>query len=246
MLTNLTKFIKSNVAPNIATNPVDVYGNFEITFKACEGSDGNGDFSNSVKIETYNPSLPFLGVDLHNFIKNINDVEMNVNATQITLPGVSYGINRLMPMNSGSSVTMIWLNTKIPYIESIIVPWMQDNTINNNFPIIKCDLEIKFPKLDESMKDMTYNYYGVRPVECSLHKMTNEPLTDFYRKVSFDFDYFYIKRDNSSSNLDATYQESSLIDAQMYDAGSGKAQKNAYDQQRDAEYELSQVAQMPD
>lgn len=215
MLSNITNFIKSNVAPNVATNPVDIYGNFKVEFKACEGSEGNDNFSDSERITKYS-SLPFFDVDLHNFIKNINDVELNVNSKQIELPGVSYGVNRLMPMNSASSITMLWLNTKVPYIESIIVPWMQDNTINNHFPIIKCDLYITFPKLDKSMKKLVYQYYGVRPVECSLHKMTNEPITDFYRKVRFDFDYFFIHHENSSDYLDETTNEdSTLLDTQM-------------------------------
>lgn len=208
MLSNLTDFINSNIAPNITENKntVDVYGNFTLIFKKCEGSIGVNNFSDSSKIGEYNSSLDFFDKDLHKFIKNINDMELNVNADQLKLPGVSYGLNRLMPMNSNNTLTMLWLNTKIPYIETIIVPWMQDNTINNNFPIIKCDLEITFPKLDNDAS-ITYIYYGVRPVECTLHKMTNEPLTDFYRKVTFDFDYVFVKHKNADTMLNANTEE---------------------------------------
>jgi hypothetical protein len=110
---------------------------------------------------------------------------------------------------------MLWLNTKIPFIETIIVPWMQDNTIKNHFPIIKCDLVITFPKLALDYQNLEYHYYGIRPVECTLHKMTNEALTDFYRKVTFDFDYFFINHETFPGMSNENTSNSNLFKAQM-------------------------------
>ena len=163
---------------------VDVFGNFEVYFYPIVTSFAQPPICGM---------LPFFAPhDMHKYIKAINDFELNINADSLNLPGMTYAIHRAMPMNSQKTISMTWLNTKTPYIETIFVPWMQDNTINGAFPLVKCDLAITFPKLEESNStQIVYWYYGVRPIEVDMHKMTNEPLQDFYRKVTFDFDYFY-------------------------------------------------------
>ena len=195
---------------------VDPYGNFEVIFEQIEYKArsqhtilGNGEnFANSPRIETYGDGLGKLLFDkntkLHKFIKSINDVELNINAKTLDMPGASYALHRLMPMNSQSNIQMYWLNTREPFIENVFIPWMKDNTINGEFPLVKCNLKISFPlmsniigysafsKKPQSTNRIIYKYYGIRPIEVGLHKMTNEPLTDFYRKVAFDFDYFII------------------------------------------------------
>ena len=194
-------FLNSVVAPNKkptqADTRVDPYGNFTIVFTTIKDKS----FANTKEIENIVTSskLEFFDVDLHKFIKNINDVELNIHSSVLELPGVSYAFHRLMPMNSANNITMYWLNTKTPYIETIFVPWMRANTLDAIFPIAKVDLSIQFPKLAEGINtNIVYKYYGIRPIECSLHKMTNEAVTEFYRKVTFDFDYFYI--DTAASN----------------------------------------------
>lgn len=204
---NFKKFIEESIAPREATNSdynkdlhVDVYGNFEVIFEpCCSGKD----FADSDRIRSYGllGDMLFDDKNLHRFIKSINDVEMNIHAKTLDTPGFSYAIHRLMPMNSSNNISMQWLSTKTPFIETVFVPWMQDNTIYGHFPLVKADLVITFPLLSyKSLTDKTiqYKYYGIRPIEVGLHKMTNEPLTEFYRKVAFDFDYFY------ANTIDAT------------------------------------------
>ncbi len=202
-------FIRDTVAPNtISSEPdlhVDPYGNFTVIFYACS----NSSFADSDRIRSYGKlgemligSVPVsksiqCGIDLHKYIKTINDVEMNVNAKILEMPGASYAIHRLMPMNSSNTITMQWLNTKTPFIETVFMPWMQDNSIYGHFPIVKADMVITFPMIANNPKNkIKYIYYGIRPVEVGMHKMTNEPLMEFYRKVTFDFDYFYAETDN--------------------------------------------------
>lgn len=193
---NFKQFIDNTVAPNVKPKStfedmrVDPYGNFEVVFTHC-----NSSFGDSAAIYGYAPlgeTLFKKETHLHKYIKSINDIEINVNSSPLEMPGISYAIHRLMPMNSTANLTFMWLNTKTPYVETVFVPWMQDNTINGKFPLVKADLEITFPLLSDPAIPIMYKYYGVRPLECTLHKMTNEPVTDFYRKVSFDFDYFYV------------------------------------------------------
>lgn len=193
-------FIDETVSPyaqnqTSADLRVDPYANFEVYFKECSSKD----FANSAQIEKFGGDLGKLFLssngnehDLHRFIKNINDVEMSINATALNLPGVSYAIHRMIPMNNPNTITMLWLNTKTPFIEEIMVPWMQMNTIDATFPLVKADLEIRFPLLKGVTGNISYLYYGIRPIEIALHKMSNEPQTDFYRKVTFDFDYFWV------------------------------------------------------
>lgn len=201
---NFKNFIDDVVATYKTSNPnqkhdlrVDPYGNFEIVFKTISSpSDDESKFAESEIIKSFGNGLGELlfnkETKLHKFIKNINDVELNVFSKNLDVPGASYIIHRLMPMNSQPNLTLIWLNTKTPFIENVFVPWMKSNTLYGRFPLIKANLKITFPLLAEN-NSIEYWYYGVKPIEVSLHKMTNEPVQDFYRKITFDFDYFLIK-----------------------------------------------------
>ena len=206
---NFKSFIDETVSPyakkqSSADLRVDPYAHLEVYFHACSNSSQSDKaFADSEKIKSFGGGEEGLGGkflsthsgfenDLHRFIKNINDVEMSINAKSLDLPGVSYAIHRMIPMNNPNTITMLWLNTKTPFIENIMVPWMQENTIKCAFPLIKADLQIKFPLIKGANGDISYWYYGIRPIEIALHKMSNEPQTDFYRKVTFDFDYFWV------------------------------------------------------
>ena len=197
-------FIDEVVAPN-TTNKlrIDQYGNFRVKFIPISGDFATDNFKNyGTDVGISGGSLGkqlFNNENLHQFIKSINDVEMSINARSLELTGASYAIHRLLPMNNPSTIKMSWLNTKYPFIETVFVPWMQDNTINEVFPLVKADLEITFPMIySPNGQQIRYRYYGVRPVEVGLHKMTNEPVTDFYRNVTFDFDYFYVFTDGET------------------------------------------------
>lgn len=200
MLNNITTFVNKHVAPNnITSKSIDIYGDFTIKFL---NPTPNSFFSADIE----QPEIKFFGTDFHEYIKSINDMELNINGKLLEMPGITYALHRLMPMNPKNSISMEWLNTKYPFIEGVFVPWMRTNTIEGTFPIRKCDLQIEFPKLlsltisNNNSKNIQYWYYGVRPIEVKLHKMTNQPLTEFYRSITFDFDYFLVKT-NADNNL---------------------------------------------
>ena len=201
---NFKNFIDEVVSPYAKVTDadlrVDQYANFEVYFTEIT----TGNFASSPR--KYTPlGAKFLSGndsgknDMHKFIRSINDVEMNISSKPIEMPGASYALHRLMPMNSQSNIVMQWLSTKTPFIETLFIPWMQDNTINGIRPLVKVDMTIKFPLLEESLSNkIEYKYYGLRPIEVGMHKMSNEPHTDFYRKVTFDFDYFWVENNGVS------------------------------------------------
>lgn len=202
---NFKNFINETVAPNTKTTAdldlrVDQYGNFKIYFIPCVCKSDKWANSNAVAEYGDLGKMLISGKDMHRFIRSINDVEMNINLKPLEMPGASYALHRLMPMNSNPTLTMMWLSTKTPFVETVFVPWMQDNTINGKCPLIKVDMEIKFPLLSDAAKNIVYKYYGIRPIEIGLHKMSNEAQTDFYRKVTFDFDYFWIETRKTEVN----------------------------------------------
>lgn len=207
---NVVVTYKNNLQADDFDLRVDAFGNFRVVFETITSSGEDSKFAESEEIKNLGDGLGALLFDkntnLHKFIKNINDVELNINAKTLDLPGASYAIHRLMPMNSSPHIQMLWLNTKEPFIENVFVPWMEYNTILRSFPLLKCNLIITFPLLSKieysdntGPFEVSYTYYGIRPIEVSLHKMTNEPIQDFYRRITFDFDYFLV---NSHSYSD--------------------------------------------
>jgi hypothetical protein len=218
----LRDFIKETITPNSTPETtVDTYGSFNVKFKACDT-----DFSSSDQFKEYFKNNDFLiksssnqdlieTKDLHNFIKSISDVEMNIFAKHLEIPGIQYAIQRLLPMSSKPQIQMEWLNTGMPFIETVIVPWMKDNTINGIFPLVKADLSITFPRSFtlSQVKNITYIFYGIRPVECQLHRMTNEAVTVFYRRIAFDYDYFEVSNNPlTPSTINNIENESNTIE----------------------------------
>jgi hypothetical protein len=194
-------FIKDSISPySDKSVAVDPYSYFEIHFE-----DVSCAFASSPSEVVDKDLYKILKKDFHQFVKNVNGVEVSVNSKSIDLPGSSYAIHRLMPMNNPNNITLNMLNTKLPFIEAVFVPWMKANTIENRpLPLVKTNMAITFPRL---IKPIVYWYYGVRPIECGLHKMSNEPNSEFYRKVTLDFDYFWINDSAAAVPTKTTNQE---------------------------------------
>ena len=209
-LESLKLFLKSNKSDQ--QNPfgkVDPYNTF--TFKFTKRPE-NVDIFDSL-----------YGEDLHKYIKQLTLPNASINGEQINIPGVQFATHRLMPMgDSGSTIKVEFLNTTKPILESIMFEWMKAYTINaNDFPEkFKSNIEVGFthsspssPMFDEVLMhesgkadrrnfnsvidSYVYNYYGVRPVEMATLNPSNEPMTEFYRSVTFAYDYFWITKNIS-------------------------------------------------
>ena len=169
---------------------VDPYSFFEIQFEDLNSCS----YATSPSEVIIEPIWQLLTKDFHEYVKNINGVEVSVNSKTIDLPGVSYAIHRLLPMQNPNNITLNILNTKYSFIERAFIPWMKYNTIGGNLPLMKTNMSITFPSLakNDDGSEVVYWYYGIRPIECGLRKMSNEANSEFYRKVTFDFDYFYV------------------------------------------------------
>lgn len=153
--------------------------------------------------------------DLHEYIKQVTLPNASINGEQINIPGIQFATHRLMPMgDSGSTLRVEFLNTTKPFLEEKIFKWMREYTIEStNFPKnYKSNIKIGFThsshssngesdKLDfkSDIDNYTYNYYGVRPVEMTTYKPSNEAMTEFYRNVTFAYDYFWIEGGKSSN-----------------------------------------------
>ena len=160
------------------------------------------------------------GEDLHKYIKQLTLPNASINGEQINIPGVQFSTHRLMPMgDSGSTIKVEFLNTTKPILESILFEWMKAYTINaDDFPEnFKSNIEVGFThsssptvmfdepmmqefgkadrrNFDSGIDSYKYNYYGVRPVEMTTLNPSNEPMTEFYRSVTFAYDYFWITK----------------------------------------------------
>ena len=205
-LESLKLFLKSN-KPKDQFGTVDPYNTF--TFKFTD---------RAPRVNTFSDAL--IGKDLHQYIKQLTLPNASINGEQINIPGVQFSTHRLMPMgDSGSTIKVEFLNTTNPILEGVIFEWMKAYTLNaDDFPTsFKSNIEIGFthsssssapmfdePRMEEFGKsdksnfnsyidNYKYKYYGVRPIEMTTYNPGNEPMTEFYRSVTFAYDYFWIE-----------------------------------------------------
>lgn len=192
-LKNFLTTKSTDTSPNLGD--VDPYNTF--TFKFVKPSKGGYDLKN----------LYGQNNDLHPYIKQLTLPNASINGEQINIPGIQFATHRLMPMgDSGSTIRVEFLNTVHPIIEEIIFKWMKDFTLNSTqFPIMfKSNIEVGFThslknhgsdktNFESDIDNYKYKYYGVRPVEMTTYNPSNEPMTEFYRNVTFAYDYFWIE-----------------------------------------------------
>lgn len=180
-----------NNTPNFGE--VDPYNTFTFKFVQGEYSFKNNNLYNN---------------DIHKYIKQVTLPNASINGEQINIPGIQFATHRLMPMgDSGSTIKVEFLNTTTPILESELFEWMKAYTIDSNgrFPNeLKANIEIGFThsfknkgsdklNFESDIDNYSYMYYGVRPVEMTTYKPSNEPMTEFYRNVTFAYDYFWIE-----------------------------------------------------
>lgn len=168
-----------------------------------------------IKSGKYNLGNNLYGNDIHKYIKQVTLPNASINGEQINIPGIQFATSRLMPMgDSGSTIRVEFLNTVNPILEGILFEWMKKYTLEaDDYPAnFKANIEIGFThssmnrkgesdKVDfsSSIDKYKYMYYGVRPVEMGTYNPSNEPMTEFYRNVTFTYDYFWIDK---ASNIE--------------------------------------------
>lgn len=188
-LESLKTFLNSNPTETTSDfGKVDPYNTF--TFKFTGGRYNTG-----------------INGDIHKYIKQVTLPNASINGEQINIPGIQFATHRLMPMgDSGSTIRVEFLNTTKPILEEKLFSWMRAYTIEaNKFPFdLKSNIEIGFTHskqnngsdkigFESKIDKYKYMYYGVRPVEMTTYKPSNEPMTEFYRSVTFAYDYFWIQ-----------------------------------------------------
>ena len=149
--------------------------------------------------------------DLTMFVQNVELPSLNVsNDTAAETIVGSIQTHKMFTTPSDQTFKISLINTKQPFIENWIYPWLREVTTPAwqyaGYPYTTAKFTIDFSgKANEYHSNIKYILNGARPTSLTPMRPSQEVNQKLEREVTFTFDYMYIQQTSEQSPTESSF-----------------------------------------